>query len=138
MNTNVADRQTFVFSINFGATNQIQTFLNLRFSADELIVKSIVYNVAANADTVGVVQIYCNVTNDSLIGAFGNDGLTAQQSNCHFRLNNSFQTGNFVLQFQKAGADTNFHYNPTALDTNSHGVAAVTIEFVKLKNKEIY
>lgn len=142
--SNIVDRQTFVFSINLrtATSSQIQTFLNLRFSADELIVKSIAYNVGSGvgavADASAVVQIGCNQTNDSLIGAFANNLSAFQTCNSHFRLNNSFQTGNFVLQFQTAGADTNFHYNPTELDTNSHGVVAVTIEFVKLKNKEIY
>jgi len=136
--SNFADRQTFVFSLDLGSSPQIQTSLNWRFSADELVVKSITYNSVAGADTDALLQIWCNVTNDSLIGSFPNNAAFIQSQNDHFRLNNSFQTGNFVLQFQTAGLDTNFHYNPTALNTGSHGTVAVTIEFIKLKNKEIY
>jgi hypothetical protein len=137
-NSNVADRQTFVFSTSLNGSPRINTYLNLRFAADELIVKSISYNTSAGADTDALLQIWCNVTNDSLIGSFPNNAALCSEQDCHFRLNNSFQTGNFVLQFQTAGLDTDFHYNPTALNATTNGTVAVTIEFIKLKNKEIY
>ncbi len=139
--TNVVDRQTFVFSIDFATatTSQINTSINLRFAADELILKGISYNVAPATDTEGVVQIWCNLTNDNLIGSFPNNVAVFQNLNSHFRLNNTFQTGNLLLQFQQTGLDTVFHYNPEALDNGSTlGVVALTIEFIKLKNKEIY
>lgn len=131
----IVDRQTFVFSLDLqtATSSQIQTFLNLRFSADELILKSIVYNVPSATDTDEVLQIWCNVTNDGLIGAFPNNAAVFLPLNTRFRLNNSFQTGNFVLQFQTAGNDLVFHYNSGALTSNTHGVVAVTIEFIKLK-----
>ena len=130
----IIDRQTFIFSINMNAFVQIQTPLNLRFAADELILKSIVYNTRdPNNDSPNVVQIWCNITNDNLIGVFPNNAALCQQFDSHFRINNAFQTGNFVLQFQQTGSNAGpIFYNPHALIGNStNGIVAITIEFVK-------
>jgi len=55
----------------------------MRFSADELIVKNITYNRAippnqASQDIADIVQIWCNITNDGLIGSFPNGNNTFQ------------------------------------------------------------
>jgi len=69
----VIDRQTIIFSVNMSSIDTISTPMNLRFAADELILKSISYNVASRVDTPTVVQIWCNITNDNLIGTFPNN-----------------------------------------------------------------
>src|SRR5690606_32156428 len=77
--SNIIDRQTFVFSISLfdfttvgGVENraEVQIPLNLRFAADELVVKSINYNATfRSSDVPDVVQIWCNITNDNIIGS---------------------------------------------------------------------
>ena len=73
--------------------SQTITPVNLRFAADELILKSLTYNSdAAHPDANDdLVQIWCNITNDGLITAFPNNSTFNQQYNTHFRLNNTFQ-----------------------------------------------
>src|SRR5690606_28444963 len=82
----------------------VQLPMNLRFAADELIVKSISYanpNWAVAPDIADVVLIWCNITNDNLIPNSGQSAIpVCTNPNAHFRMANSFQTGNFILQFQ--------------------------------------
>src|SRR5690242_12288208 len=124
--THIMARQTFVFSVYLdaltGATpSQISTQINLRFAADELIVKSMAYNPRSldvtdpSSDIPDVVQIWCNITNDNLIGAFPNAAPIFAQHDTHFRTNNTFQTGNFLLQFQTTDQGQPFFYNPQPL-----------------------
>lgn len=157
--SNIIDRQTFVIStpldILTGAIPSIVELpMNLRFAADELILKSISYanpNALASQDVMDVVQIWCNITNDGLIGSFPNSGPSAipvvSNPNTHLRLSNSFQTGNFILQFQVTdGAPyflNNASFNPQSLISSqvpqrTFGTVVLTVEFVKLKNKDIY
>ena len=67
MNTNIIDRQTFVFSFNFfdnSVPSRIQTNLGLRFAADELVIKSICYApftldpTSGNIDSPENIQIW--------------------------------------------------------------------------------
>jgi hypothetical protein len=133
----IIDRQTFVFSFNFATEpfSTMQTPIQLRFAADELILKSVVYNNGAVADTDGVVQIWCNITNDNLIGAFSNNTRVALYHDDHFSISNSFQTGIFELAFQQTGNENgSIYYNPQPLVSeiaNTNGVVAIVIEFVK-------
>ena len=75
---NIIERQTFIISVNFNTMtgvvySQVQLPINLRFAADELVLKSIIYNnTGAVADVDDVIQIWCNLTSDNLIGAFPN------------------------------------------------------------------
>ena len=57
--TNVIDRQTVVFSINLALLlpSVAQIPMNLRFAADELVLKSITYSPGAVLDTGDMVQI---------------------------------------------------------------------------------
>jgi hypothetical protein len=142
---NIVDRQTFIFSVDLNALDpsQIITPINLRFAADELILKCISYN-SANVDTADVVQIWCNITHDGLIGSFPNSGNLLngadpifQTFDSHFRLSNTFQTGNFILQFQTTNQGEPFYYNPQPLISTQNpahtaGTVSMTIEFVKL------
>lgn len=144
--TNVIDRQTFVFSFYFfdnTVPSQIQTNLNLRFAADELVLKSISYAPYINDptdpdyDVPDNIQIWCNVTNDNLIGAFANTTPNSVYHNDHFRINNTFQTGNFILQFQTTDQGAPFPYNPqplvsTQVTQRTFGIVSLTIEFIKL------
>ena len=157
----ITDRQTFVISVNLftflttGAgvetKSQVQLLMNLRFAAEEVIIKNITYcgaitPNAATADISDIVQIWCNMTNDEMIGSFPNVGNSVAKlpiyssHNNHFRINNTFQTGNFILQFQQTGitaASANpASYNPQPLISSlaaqsSFGVVVLTIEFVK-------
>ncbi len=147
--TNIIDRQTVIFSINFSnaaliASSQINSAINLRFAADELVIKSIVYNDPTGTDTPDVIQIWCNLTNDNLIGAFPNGaGLLGAGSpiflvpNTYFRLNNTFQTGNINLQFQQTDNTiaSPLFYNPQPLLSvtaqTTFGTVSITIEFLK-------
>ena len=141
---NIIDRQTFVISINcFAFTgavpSQVQLPMNLRFAADELVLKSIVYNNSgATADVDDVVQVWCNVTNDGLIGAFPNSPTQVPVFlglDSHFTINNTFQTGNFILQLQNTSLGAPASYNPQSLisSTVQHtfGTVVLTIEFLK-------
>ncbi len=162
--SNISDRQTIVISVNMftmtGAVNsEVSLPMNLRFAADELAVKNISYcgaispNQAIN-DIQDIIQIWCNQTNDGIIGTFPNSGdigvagvITSTQHNEHFRLNNTFQTGNLVLQFQQTGAGGQFNalasYLPQPLISalaaqTTFGIVTITLEFLKLKNKDLY
>ena len=63
MNKVIEQRQTFVFSIDIGllvaaGTSKISNGINLRFAADELILKSLTYKIGTGvADTNDLVQI---------------------------------------------------------------------------------
>ena len=61
--TNVIDRQTVVISINFATLLPSQAIvpLNLRFSADELVLKSLTY-ISNVGDVSDAVQIWCDKT----------------------------------------------------------------------------
>ena len=140
----VIDRQTLVISVNLNTMtlintpSEIQVPVNLRFAADELIFKWLSYKaVAANGDTDDVVQIWCNVTNDGIIGSFPNNSAVNQGPDAHFTLNNTFQTGYLVFQFQQTAAyNPPFYYNPQPLisaqnPSHTRGILSFTIEFVK-------
>jgi hypothetical protein len=140
----IVDRQTFVISVNFanmtGAVHsQVILPMNLRFTADELVLKSITYNTpgAGGPDVDDVIQIWCNVTNDGLIGAFPNSLANSINHNEHFRISNNFQNGNFMLQFQQTTNSATGNYNPQPLTSaaaaqTTFGIAVIVIEFVKL------
>jgi len=140
--SNIIDRQTFVISVNLNGLSPslIQVPINLRFAADELILKALSYkSVAANADTDNMVQIWCSITNDGLIGSFPNNTAVFQTCDSHFIISNTFQTGNVTFQFQKTNAYTApFYYNPQSLISDgtapanvTRGILSFTIEFVK-------
>ena len=143
MNTNIViDRQTFVFSVNLNALNpsQIQTPVNLRFVAHELILKSLSYStVNATPDAKNLVQIWCNLTNDGLLTSFPNNQVLCTFPDLHFTLNNNFQAGNIIFQFQKTTAYNDpLFYNPQPLISDvtapvnvTRGIVSFTIEFVK-------
>ncbi len=157
---NIIDKQTVIISVAlfglFGATNpsQVQVPMNLRFAADELIVKSISYNnnTSLNADISQTVQIWCDKTNDGLIGSFPNSVNASYHHDEHFRLNSTFQTGNVLLQFLQSDTGTPATLfaaaNPATVNPQqlislttvqeTFGTVVITVEFVKLKNKEIY
>ena len=160
----VTDRQTFVISVNLytfatvagvETKSQVQLPMNLRFTSEEVIIKNITYcgAITPNAailDISDIVQIWCNITNDGIIGSFPNVGNSVAKlpiyssHNNHFRINNTFQTGNFILQFQQTGTGNGIigalanpaSYNPQPLISSlavqsSFGVVVLTIEFVK-------
>lgn len=150
MNNIVLDRQTFVISVNLttltGAVpSQVTLPMNLRFAANEMILKTIVYNnTGATGDDADVVQIWCNITNDNLIGAFpnaagANPNPVFLPVDSHFSLSNSFQSGNFVLQFLNTSLGAPASYNPQSLISSTaqhtYGTVVLTIEFVKLAQK---
>ena len=64
----IIDRQTLIFSVNLNNLNPslIRSPINLRFAADELIVKSISYADPTMTDTPDVVILWCNITNDNI------------------------------------------------------------------------
>lgn len=134
---NIIDRQTFIISVNFAtAAASINIPMNLRFAADMLVVKSILYTITGGADVDEMVQIWCNITNDNIIGVFSNNTRVGLHHNEHFSLNNTFQIGNMNLQFQKTDAGAPFYYNPQPLITpngNTKGTVSITIEFLKTK-----
>ncbi len=138
--SNILDRQTFVFSINMNLltnTSKIQSAIQLRFVADEMILKSISYKVrAATADTDNMVQIWCNMINDNLMVAFPNNSSYIQAMDLHFRVNNVCQTGSIEFQFQQTALGAPLYYNPqngivTAGVSQTNGILCFTIEFVK-------
>ena len=82
--TNVIDRQTVVFSINLATLlpSMAQIPMNLRFAADELVLKSLAYSeIAVTPDT----------DDDGLLTAFPiildscNNSITISQSTIHFK-----------------------------------------------------
>lgn len=147
--TNIIDRQTFIISVNLftfapgppEVPSQVTLPMNLRFAADELIVKSIAYSTRnASNDIEDTIQIWCNITNDNLIGSFPNSLNIQVQHDDHFRLNNTFQTGNLVLQFQQTATGNPASYQPQPLISSQNpqqtfGKVSITIEFVKLAQK---
>ena len=114
--TNVIDRQTVVISINFATLLPSQAIvpLNLRFSADEIVLKSLTYSFTVG-DLVDAVQIWCDKTCDGLITSFPNGISLNYQHNEHFRLTNTFQTGNIVFQFQTTANGSSIFSNPQTL-----------------------
>ena len=145
MNSNIHDRQTLIFSVDMGtlalaSTSQIQCPVNLRFAADEVILKSICYNtIAATPDTDDMVQIWCNITNDGLLTSFPNNTAFLSYADIYFKLNNTFQTGNITFQFQQTANGAPFYYNPQApiVDpgppplSHTNGILSFTLQFIK-------
>ncbi len=143
---NIIDRQTFVISVNCftfvpgppEVPSQVTLPMNLRFAADELILKSISYHpLEGKNDLSDTVQIWCNKTNDGLIGSFSNSNNFTVRHDEHFRISNTFQSGNFVLQFQGTDGGGPASYNPQPLISSqvaqrTFGTVVLTIEFVKL------
>jgi hypothetical protein len=138
----IIERQTLVFSIDMNTLavanqSQIQTAVNLRFAADELVLKSLAYTeVAGTPDADDMVQIWCNITNDGLLTAFPNNIGFLQQLDNHFTINNTFQTGNITFQFQQTANGAPFYYNPQAPIaaagvSNTNGILSFTLEFLK-------
>src|SRR5690606_24549557 len=108
-------------------TSLIRSPINLRFAADELIVKSISYADPTNTDTPDVILIWCNITNDNIIGSFANSSSITVRHDEHFCISNTFQTGIFELQFQQTRATTvPFYSSPqpliSAIGTTHRGV----------------
>ena len=66
--TNIIDRQTLVFSFNLNTLlpSTANVPINLRFAADEIVLKSLSYSSSA-ADVGDMVQVWCSKTNDNLI-----------------------------------------------------------------------
>ena len=135
---NIIDRQTVLISVDFNSltTSEIQSPINLRFAADELILKSISYSGNPADENINV-QIWCNITNDNLIGAFPAKSPVALYLNSHFRISNSFQTQILHLQFQRTdNGQPPFFYNPQDLITDVagavNGIVSLTLEFIKL------
>lgn len=143
----ILDRQTFVISVNMfnlsgvldpSILSQVSLPMNLRFAANELRVKSIAYHVLHDTNDVeDIIQIWCNQTNDGLIATFPNSINFQVQHDEHFRLNNSFQTGNFTLQFQSTDLGNPASFNPQSLISSQNpqrtfGTVSITVEFVKL------
>ena len=143
--TNVIDRQTVVISINFATLLPSQAIvpLNLRFSADEIVLKSLTYSFTVG-DLVDAVQIWCDKTCDGLITSFPNGISLNYQHNEHFRLTNTFQTGNIVFQFQTTANGSSIFSNPQTLISpgavvgNTKGIVSFTVEFLKLRDKSLY
>lgn len=145
MSSHIIDRQTFIISVNLfdfapgppEVPSQVQLPMNLRFAADELVLKSITYSPdPAQADIKNMIQIWCNLTNDNLLAAFPNTTASTHYHNDHFRISNTFQTGNFVLQFQETATANPASYLPQPLISSvvqtTFGTVALTIEFLKL------
>ncbi len=145
---NIIDSQTVVISVDLNSlialgTSKIQPNINLRFAADELVLKSIVYTerAAVQADIDNVVQIWCSVVIDGgLIGSFPNNVPVYQQHNERFRLTNTFQSGGIVFEFQQTALGAPSYCNPQAgiVDvgagtSNTNGIVSFTIEFLKTK-----
>ena len=145
--SNIIDRQTFIISVNLftltGAIpSQVILPMTLTFAADEMILKSLVYQntgVAFNPDLNDIVQVSCNLTNDKIICAFPNApnpvGVALQLDQA-FCLSNRFQSGNFMLQFQQTSLGAPASYRPQSLISaqipqRTFGTVVLTIEFVK-------
>jgi len=166
--SNITEKQTVVISINcftfatdgggVETKSQVSLPMNLRFAADALIVKNITYSASATTADVGdAVQIYCNRTNDGIIGTFPNSGgankvpVFCQHNEC-FRLSNSFQIGNFDLQLQQTSCANippagsvvaSFQTQPLISNyantqQKTFGIVSITLEFIKLRDKSIY
>lgn len=144
--TNILDRQTVVISINLATLlpSQANVLINLRFVADEVVLKSLTYSPSAVADVADSVQIWCDKTVDGLIASFANGVGLSYQHDEHFRLSNGFQSGNMMFQFQTTANGAPQYCNPQGLISlgavlgNTKGIISFTLEFLKLKNKEIY
>ena len=143
--SNITDRQTVIVSVSLilmntvtGNPSHIQLPINLRFAADELIVKNITYNnnFSVTPDVSNTVLIWCNLTNDGLIGVFPNSVNCSYHRDDHFRLNNTFQTGNIIMQFLQSDTANPATYNPQPLISaqapqETFGSVSITLEFVK-------
>ncbi|HRP37419.1 MAG TPA: hypothetical protein PLS50_06450 [Candidatus Dojkabacteria bacterium] len=146
--TNIIDRQTLVFSFNLNTLlpSIASVPINLRFAADELVLKSLSYtpSTGTGGDVADMVQIWCNKTNDNLLTSFPNDLGQSYQHDEHFRLNNSLQNESITFSFQTTANGAPSFSNPQPLISpgavvgNTKGIVCLTIDFIKLKNKEIY
>lgn len=142
----IIDRQTLIITVNLfpfdspANPSSVNIPINLRFSADALIIKQVSYSPNSNnADTGDMILVWCNITNDNLIAVIPNGSsnvipLSATHDDC-FMINNTFQTGTMILQFM-SGEDSAppFYYNPTPLISNiqqTFGIISLTIQFVK-------
>lgn len=146
MKSNVVDRQTIVLSFNLTTLlpSIAEVPINLRFKADELVVKSLSYSLDAVADVPNMVQIWCNKTVDNLIATFPNAIPISVHHDTHFRLSNSLQNETITIEFQKTQFSAPSFQNPQQLISpgnavgDTKGIVCLTLEFLKLENKEIY
>ena len=146
----IISRQVIIISINCenfhidpvtfaGTPSIINVPINLRFAANEL---STTFNCVwvghGGVDTDDVIQIYCSITNDNIIGAFPNGSQSSILPNQQFSLNNTyFQTGTMTLQLQQTDNANPFSYNPQPLISSqdpqrTSGVVVLTFEFLKV------
>lgn len=144
--SNIVDRQTFVLSFNFDTLlpSSANVPITLRFRADEMVLKSISYSPQdAVADIANVVQIWCSKTNDQLIGSFPNKIGQNYSHDEHFRLSNGLQNEIITFAFQNTSNSAPSFSNPQSLISeavvgDTKGILTMTVEFLKLANKEIY
>ncbi len=136
---NIIDRQTLIFSIDLLALNPslVKAAAVLRFAADALILKSIAYNDNVGTDVDDIVQIWCSITQDGLIGAFANNASVNVQHDELFLLSNTFQFGVIEFQFQQTRTNVGPVFNnpqpliSEAANVNTDGCVVLTIEFIK-------
>ena len=144
--SNITERQTLNISVDMSSIDpsRIVVPVALRFAADELVLKAITY-ATTGLDVSNIVQIWCSITNDGLLGSFPNAINIHQQHDDHFSICNTFQSGNITFQFQKTIAYIEpFYYNPQPLISDvpappnplnppnvTRGILSFTVEFVK-------
>ncbi len=150
---NIIDRQTIVISINCNNFNtnpvtrvenksEVNVPINLRFAAHELVFKSLVYGGFLNAERRDVVQIWCSIAQDNIIGAFPNGGQLTMSPDQHSFFSTAFQSGTMTIQLQTVDTSTFPYVNPQPLISSLNlqtttGCLVLTFEFIRYDNKKL-
>jgi len=116
-----------------------------------MVLKSISYAApSVGADIDNLVQIWCSKTIDQLIGSFPNGLNQSYAHDEHFRLSNSLQNEIITFQFQSTANSAPSFSNPQNLISppvdppdppvpgDTKCIMSMTVEFLRLRNKEIY
>jgi hypothetical protein len=139
---NIVERQTIVISNNMQDSTDINVPIDLRFYADEMILKEIVFNSAGNA-VVTTVLIWSNLPIDQVIGVFSSGSIISDAAiptfsgapivrpNNHFQLSSRFKTGVVNFQFQEPNDTAPFIGGKYMAAGTINGTVTFTLEFVR-------
>jgi len=134
----IIERQYVNISNDLTQANNINVGINLRFDADAVIVKHVIYNASDGASSV--IQIYTSLTMDNILCSFPNSGSNNipvfLQLDIPFILSSRFRQGVINFQYQTPPSTAPF-YGPGPLvpiGANT-GVVSLLLEFVKYESK---
>lgn len=145
----IAERQLVVISASLATQNNIKVPIELRFNADEVILKNITYaSTPVGDNSSGVINIFSNLTADPIIGSFPTGwnnftnavpvttfyGSVSSYFEQYLTLANKFRVGIVNFQFQQPAGTTPYVGNSPLIAANTFlGTVTFTLDFIRYK-----